>query len=69
MRTRGFRRSKKAFRDDVTTRVSLPFAWAGNIDVALAGIEEAIGELRRASRRGRRRKGGAGSPGDLLGGS
>lgn len=54
-RTRGFHRSRRAFATDINADVSVPFAWAGSIEVALTSVSEAITELRRGRRERRRR--------------
>ena len=53
-RTRGFRRSRRAFGLDLGAPASLPFVWAGRLEVALESVTEAIGELRSGTRKLRR---------------
>jgi hypothetical protein len=60
-RTRGFHRSRRLLEERMTAgrlpAVSLPFRWAGHLEVAVAALGEARRELRQAGAQGRRRDG------------
>ena len=53
-RTRGFQRSRRALGVSVDARMSLPFLWAGHLEVAVESVTDAIVELRMGARKRRR---------------
>jgi hypothetical protein len=52
--TKGFRRSLRVYALDSEAPVSVQFVWAGCLGAAIESVTEAIEQVRKGARRGRR---------------